>query len=555
MPFGLAALTFANPLALAALLVLPAIWWLLRFTPPRPLMVRFPPFRLLADLVSRENQPEKMPWWLLLLRMALAAFLILAVAGPSFNPNGAPVPGSGPLLIVLDNGWAGSKDWERRRDVLDRLLADAEADGTPVAFVTTAQGGPREDIRLLPAAEVRRKVAAVEPQATLQDRLALAQRLIAAFGTSDPMRIVWLSDGIQSGEANEFADRLMALSRNRSSVEVMIPAAAETSLALSSPVLSSGRLKIMALRVPEPTARSQVATLAASNGRNLASLPLNFEPGSGLAEAEIDLPVELRNEASKLEIAGERSAGSVFLFDDRYRRKTVALMSGTNIEQAQPLLSPLYYVSRALQPSAEIEQVRDPADLISRIDHGLSMIVLADIGTLTPELREKLTRFLDSGGTLVRFAGPRLAAGADSLIPVDLRSGGRSLGSALSWEEPQSLAPFSPGTPFAGMATDATIKVTRQVLAEPSPELAARTWATLQDGTPLVTARREGNGLLVLFHVTANADWSNLPLSGLFVSMLERIVDLARGAGSQSGASLAGGEALTPSRALMASAN
>ena len=127
MPFGLAALTFANPLALLALLALPAIWWLLRFTPPRPLVVRFPPFRLLRDLIAREEQPDKMPWWLLLLRLLLAALLILAVAGPSFNRGGTALSGPGPLLIVLDNGWASGKKWEERRDALDRLLADAEA--------------------------------------------------------------------------------------------------------------------------------------------------------------------------------------------------------------------------------------------------------------------------------------------------------------------------------------------------------------------------------------------------------------------------------------------
>jgi uncharacterized protein DUF4159 len=240
----------------------------------------------------------------------------------------------------------------------------------------------------------------------------------------------------------------------------------------------------------------------------------------------------------------------VFLFDDRYRRKSVALLAGSNIEQAQPLLSPLYYVSRALQPTAEIEQAHDPADLVSRMERGLSMIVLADIGTLTPDLKDHLTRFVEGGGVLVRFAGPRLAAGADDLIPVELRTGGRSLGSALSWEEPQGLAPFASGTPFAGLASDPSIRVTRQVLAEPSPDLAARTWATLQDGTPLVTANQQGDGLVVLFHVTANADWSNLPLSGLFVSMLERIIDLSRGAGAQKGAVPTGAEAFAPNRTL-----
>ncbi len=550
MPFSLAALSFANPLALLALLALPAIWWLLRFTPPRPLMVRFPPFRLLRDLISREEQPDKMPWWLLLLRMALAALLILAVAGPSYNPGGPPVAGSGPLLIVLDNGWASGKNWDQRRDALDRLLADAESNATPVAFASTAADALREDIAMLPAAEIRRKIATVEPQAVQLDRPALARRLASSFATAEPLRVVWLADGIDDGAARAFAEQLTKLAQGRARVEVLLPSGADTALALAAPMLASGRLKVKALRVPQNAARSEIVHLSALNGRNLASLELTFPANAGKAEADIELPIELRNEAARLEIAGERSAGSVFLFDDRYRRKSVALLSGANIEQAQPLLSPLYYVSRALQPTAEIEQAQDPADLAIRMERGLSMIVLADIGTLSPDLKDRLSRFVEGGGVLVRFAGPRLAAGADELIPVELRTGGRSLGSALSWEEPQALAPFANGTPFAGLPSDPSIKVTRQVLAEPSPDLAARTWATLQDGTPLVTANQQGDGMVVLFHVTANADWSNLPLSGLFVSMLERIVDLARGAGSQKAASPTGAESFAPSRTL-----
>ena len=62
------------------------------------------------------------------------------------------------------------------------------------------------------------------------------------------------------------------------------------------------------------------------------------------------------------------------------------------------------------------------------------------------------------------------------------------------------------------------------MLAEPEAGLAEKTWARLADGTPLVTAARRGKGLIVLFHVTADTTWSNLPLSGLFVDMLRRVV-------------------------------
>ena len=91
------------------------------------------------------------------------------------------------------------------------------------------------------------------------------------------------------------------------------------------------------------------------------------------------------------------------------------------------------------------------------------------------------------------------------------------------------------------------------MLAEPDATLTERTWATLADGTPLVTAQRRGKGLIVLFHVTADTRWSDLPLSGTFVEMLKRIVALSGSAASAdtnpAGAS-APREVVAPSRLL-----
>jgi hypothetical protein len=109
---------------------------------------------------------------------------------------------------------------------------------------------------------------------------------------------------------------------------------------------------------------------------------------------------------------------------------------------------------------------------------------------------------------------------------VALRRGGRSLGGSLSWSTPQPLASFEEQSPFRGLAVPDDVKVNRQVLADPTVASEAEVWATLADGTPLVTAARDSQGFIVLFHVTANSDWSNLPLSGLFVDMLRRVVML-----------------------------
>ena len=112
--------------------------------------------------------------------------------------------------------------------------------------------------------------------------------------------------------------------------------------------------------------------------------------------------------------------------------------------------------------------------------------------------------------------GPRLAASDDDLVPVRLRRGGRILGGSLSWDKPQPLAAFSRESPFNGMPVPNDVTVSRQVLAEPDAALNDNTWATLADGTPLVTAARRGKGLIVLFHVTGDTRWSDLPLSGSF---------------------------------------
>lgn len=546
-------LTFLTPWALAGLASLPVIWWLLRFTPPKPQHVRFPPLRLLLELVPREEQPDKTPWWLLLLRLALAALLILAVAHPLLSPSDATRFAGKPLLIVVDDSWAAAKDWDTRLAVLQDLTASAHQAGIPVAVAATSPVSRPSDLAPQAAQDAASRITALKPKALQPDRLALLERLKLAFADNSGLSVVWLSDGLDHGSANAFARGLLALNGNQASLEVISAPANTLPLALAAPEIESGRMKIAALRSLASQDAKIVARALAGNGRNLAETALSFGPKAQRAEGYIDLPLELRNEVERVELSNERNAAAVYLLDDRWRRKTVSLMAGNTLESAQPLLSPLYYVSRALEPYTEISEPKQASDLKNQLDAGLSILTLADIGVLAQDEQDMIAEWVDRGGLLLRFAGPRMATAQDPLIPVTLREGGRALGSALSWETPQALQPFAETSPFAGLPLDTSVVVNRQVLAEPAADLTPKVWASLADGTPLVTAERRGKGMIVLFHVTANADWSNLPLSGMFVEMLRRILDLAPSAGSGATAGTqeaANQAAFTPRRVL-----
>ncbi len=523
-------LAFAAPAVLGALILLPAIWWLLRLTPPRPRLEAFPPMRLLLEIARKEETPAKSPWWLTLLRLLLAALIIFALAGPILRPIAEEAPGNGPLLLVIDNGWASARQWDSEVETARRILALAARAERPVALVATADGIGQPLAPTDPDSALRR-LEALAPQPVPAERAAIAKALAEIVDISTFGGVVWLSDGLGGDDADAFASYLGA----------NVPA----------PVLvyNNGRTDLIGLTPPSATADSLVATIVRQSGatpgagvvraldiqgRLIGESSYDFGIGQSLtADAEITLPTELRNDIVRLEIAGEETAGAVQLLDERFKRRRIGLLSGASSDTAQPLLSPLYYISRAVEPFADIRESRDAnlaVALPELIEAGSSVIAMADVGTLSPEVEEAVVAWIEDGGTLVRFAGPRLAATPDALAPVILREGDRVLGGSLSWETPQPLGGFSAGSPFATLPVPTDVTVERQVLAEPDADLADRTWAYLADGTPLVTAAQRGEGWLILFHVTADPTWSNLPLSGTFVEMLRRIVAFSNSA-------------------------
>ena len=519
---SLGAFAFAAPGMLAMLLALPVIYWLLRLIPPLPRLVRFPAIRLLIGLEPTEQTPMKMPWWLLLLRLLLAAMLILAVARPLLNPQ-ADLPGKGPLLLVIDDGWSSAPGWTTRIAHAERLIQRAERANRTVVLVGTAPAPldqPSVRRGALRPDESRTILRALRPKPWPTDRTATSADI-------DQLQIdagayaVWLSDGLDDEGAIKLAQRLQRFD----GLQVILPDQAHTPLLLMPPQAEGRDLKVRALRPVADGPRKTAVQASDEQGRVVARIDLDFAATATQGEGTLVAPAELRNRMARLDIEAQGGAGSAVLLDERHRRRPVAILGERATAGGQPLLQEVYFLERALDPYVSLT-IGDRETVLSR---STAVLLIPDGAAPSPSDRDEIAAWIERGGVAVRFAGPNLAGGGDTLVPVRLRLGDRALGGVMSWGQPSSLAEFPSNSPFLGIAIPKDVRVFQQVLAEPTPDLGEKTWARLADGTPLVTAEKRGQGYLVLIHTTANAGWSNLSLSGLFVNMLQRLVTLSRG--------------------------
>jgi hypothetical protein len=544
-------LAFAEPLVLLGLLSLPVLWWLLRLIPPQPRRIDFPPTRMLFDLTPKEETPRRTPWWLTLLRLTLAALVIIAAAGPLWHPPVETAVSKVPLALLIDDGYPAAGTWDARMRTADDLMARAEADDRGVALIRLSD--PTRDISLETPAAARVRLKQIRPQPYAVERADALPALGRFLDATPDTEIVWLSDGVDLGGGPEFVAALGRLIGTRQLT--VIKGGLAPAHALSSADNTAGALTVKVLRSASGTAETGTV-----RGLDLKGLPLGdtsfaFKPEDTATEADLTLPVEIRNDVARLEISAEHSAGAVQLLDKRWRRRSVGVVTGSTADTAQPLLASTYYLARALAPFADVRiaDSTSPAQAVNQfLDQRLPMMILADVGNVA-EVHDQITRWIEDGGVLVRFAGPRLAASDDDLVPVRLRRGNRILGGSLSWEQPQQLGAYAHDGPFFDMTVPNDVTVSRQVLAEPDATLSDHTWAMLADGTPLVTAEHRGKGLIVLFHVTADTRWSDLPLSGAFVDMLKRIVAQAGAAAAAEGSASGGREtqgAVPPSRVL-----
>jgi len=519
---------FLAPLTLLGLLSLPAVWWLIRSTPPSPRTQSFPPIAWIAALRPKRRDAVKAPIWLLILRLLICALIVFGCAQPVLTHREPTTGASGTTLLVLDDGWASAVGWRQKIGFLTAQLDQIDRASGTAALIRTAPDSNSHVPAALTGrdpASLRQMIETLRPQPWATNRAEAAAR-IATFPAVS--RVIYVGDGLATPGDQAFTDAL----EHRRPVEDASVSRALT-MVLTAHLGQDGHLTARIVTLPLDTPSVFHIRARNAQGGTLAAQDLTLAAGARAGEVTFALPTEVNNEIDRLTVDGAEGIGGLYLLDEGSRRRPVGLITGGAADT--PLVGAAFYLKRALTPTADVRE----GDLPHLLQSPLSVLMAPDGALNDASQRARLDAWVRKGGTLVRFAGDDLAQFDDSvlanrkgdapLLPVPLVNGTRQLGGAMSWGKPQPLAPFAPTSPFHDLKVPQDVTVSRQVLAQPSTTLDAHSWARLADGTPLVTHTALGAGQIVLFHVTSTPAWSSLPLSGLFVQMLDRLIQQASG--------------------------
>lgn len=524
MPF-LSSLSFAQPLILLAFIALPLLWFLLRVIPPQAKIVKLPTYRFVKDLAPKEQTSQETPLWLLLLRLLIASLIILGFAGPILNAR-SNLPLNATPRLVIDNSWSGAAHWQAIQDKATALLEEAERNELSVRVMLMAEDPNNIDLHGTPltASQALARVKALEPQPWGID----AQRILGAetAKTKEKMHSFFLSSGL----AFKDAEQLLTHLNEDGGLSISLPQDYEFPFLLKISADAYGaksntmNFTLHALKNAQKARILNVQALGQQGSVIFNKEILAEEWNDNLTvPISLDLPSALARKIKRVQLKEQKTIGSSVIVDPSLARKFVGIVQIEGKKDNKAYIGTSFYLKRALEPYADILQ----ASLGDILKKKPSVIILPDEISLFPSQLNDLQEWMHDGGILLRFAGPRLAENKTDLSPVRLRLGGRSLEGDVSWDKAKGIAEFDKDSPFYGLEISSEIKVKQMVLAEPSQDLDKKIWARLDDGTPLVTFSQEENGLLILIHTASTPDWSSIPLSGLYVSMIKRIIDLS----------------------------
>ncbi len=503
---------FIAPYMLFGLFLLPLFYWLMRIKPIKPEPVIFPAFTLLASLTPQEETPKGIPLFMLLFRLCILSLLILGFSGPVLFPKQTEFAKK--QVYIIDNGWSATPNWSQLQKEVLSHLEQAKKQNALIKLIFTAT--PSNKPSWISPETAEKQIKTQTPNPWPVQRLTALQTCCKSEN-SESTGLFWFSDGLASNQDKAFSEQLKK-TYTPQFFNLYQPVPNKTAHALTPPVREQNGISIQLLRAHSDKQAHYTIFANDLAQYGLFEKEITLDPGKKTVKFLFKLPDHITNNIVSIQTASNSSAGNIVLVDRNWKRPDIGLVLPSDSYESRPYLSDLYYLKKALSPFINLKEA-PLSDLLKKNLDGLIMIDEARNDT------QEIQDYIKKGGFLIRFSGSKLANHPDSLTPVKLRKGKHVNQGSLNWNKPTRIEPFKINTPYYGIEITEPIFVYQQILAEPGLDLSNYIWANLSDGSPLITSKPFGKGRIVLFHIRPHPDWSDLPMSNLFVQILRKTLD------------------------------
>jgi hypothetical protein len=220
-------------------------------------------------------------------------------------------------------------------------------------------------------------------------------------------------------------------------------------------------------------------------------------------------------------------------------QQRVLLVDGADVPARA--LSETFYLDAALRLASPGETLAD-GPFVPRVarlaDAGLpaldavDLLVLANVGDLSPAEATRVAEFVQNGGGLLVFTGEQVTAdscrtlAAAGLTPGAILGIARARDLPFRWQAWEDALPMF--DPFRDPQHGDLRRLAFDAYTQIEPAADTKVLARFRDGGPALLEHRPGRGRVLWFTSTVSRDWGDWPRSRLFVPLVHQmLLDLA----------------------------
>ena len=509
-------MNFGNIFPLLGLIILPIIFFIIRFYPPVPKEKEYSSFFLLKDIVRQNSSKTKFPLWLLIFRLLLCLLVILFFSDP-YLTIGKQTGNYKNYTIIADNGWSIANNWKNYKNIIKEISIEAENKKKEIHFYFSLSENIIEPTILKSHNEVLEFIKKNPPLVQQTDRKNVI-KILKKNNYFNSSKVFFIFSNFDSRSIKEQTQTLKLIKENNPAIEIINPVKKITFLEKVN--INKERLELTIKRKGIYINNDFVIQIFGNSGEVLFKKKYTYNSNIDEYKITETFPIEIINQFFKIKILNENHAGAYFYLDDYTKRVSVGVIAEDESLIEKPLLSPVYYLKKSLNQN----HTSYIASIKKILDKKISVIFLPSNKRLLKADQNRLKKWIKEGGVLVRFSDKNIIKQKDLYFDgKNYFQSLRNIAKDFSIQNKLSISSFTKNTLLSNLKVPKDLIFEKQLILD-NYESDIIVLASLEDQSPLITMKNVGYGKVILFHITSNNEWSNLPLSSLFKDIISKLL-------------------------------